>query len=137
MQQHPPFQTRINAIAHPAFGGRSHRYLESFRDLDLASREQGESHNPLIANLRLQHLYPSLLSKGQWQSLFDNLGHYRKFRQTDNNQTMVLRDHDLILLALYCVAYPTATSAEINASILRQLWQSQFPILFSQPNHKM
>ena len=75
MQQRPPLQTRIDALAHPAFGGRSHGYPEAFRDLVMGIRQQGETHNPLIANLRLQHLYPSLVTDGRWQSLFDNPAH--------------------------------------------------------------
>ena len=64
-------------------------------------------------------MYPSLVTEGRWQSLFDSLGHYPKCRHTGNNRASILQDHDLILLALYRVAFPKATSAEINAFLYR------------------
>jgi hypothetical protein len=89
------------------------------RALVLKIREMGETHNPLLVNLRQQYMYPSLVTEHRWQSLVDNLGHYRKCRRTGNNRATVLRDHDLILLALYRVAFPKVTAAEINAVLYR------------------
>ncbi|KAL7525153.1 LOW QUALITY PROTEIN: hypothetical protein ACHAXR_000880, partial [Thalassiosira sp. AJA248-18] len=85
----------------------------------MAIRQMGESHNPLIENLRMQHFYPALVTEDRWQSLLNNLGHYRKCRHTGNKRATVLRDHDLILLALYRVAFPKANHAEINAFLYR------------------
>ena len=46
-------------------------------------------------------------------------GHFRQCRRTGNAFATVLRDHDLLLLALYRITFPKATSAEINAFLYR------------------
>ena len=85
----------------------------------MAIRAQGISHHPLIRSMRLMHLYPFLYTEDRWQQLFNNLGHYRQCRRTGNRRATVLHDHDQILRALYRVAFPKATSAEINAFLYR------------------
>ena len=79
----------------------------------------GETHNPLLINLCQQYIYLSLVTEHRWQSLVDSLGHYRKCRHTSNRGATVRCNHNLILLALYCVAFPKATAAEINAFFYR------------------
>ncbi|KAL7547765.1 hypothetical protein ACHAWF_015603 [Thalassiosira exigua] len=115
----PALQTRAAALAHPAFAGRSRGYAQEFRDLCMAVRAAGESRNPLIMAMRQQHRYPVMCTEIRWQHLLNRLGHYRPCRRTGNNRATVLRDHDQILLALYRVAYPKATAAEINAFLYR------------------
>jgi len=64
-------------------------------------------------------VFPSTRTENRWVNLVNQLGHYRKCRPTGNNRATVLRDHDLILLSLYRLAYPKATAAEINAFLFR------------------
>lgn len=119
MQHRPPLRTRLAALPHPSFGGRSRGYAQELRALVMEIRALGESYHPLIMSMRQRHLYPALCTEVRWQELLNNLGHYRQCRRTGNNRATVLRDHDQILLALYRVAYPKATSAEINAFLYR------------------
>ena len=49
----------------------------------------------------------------------NDLGHYRCCRPRGNAQAKVLHGHNLILFALYRVAFPKATSTEINAFLYR------------------
>ena len=119
MQKRPPLQTRMGPIAHPSFGGRSRGYSSEMRGMVLAIRDSGDSYNPIMMSLRLQHLYPCLTTEWRWQNLFDTLGHYRRCRPTGNRRAKVLRDHDLILIALYRVAFPKAIASEINAFLYR------------------
>ena len=85
----------------------------------MAIRQAGASHHPLLTQLRAAHLFPSLITEDRWNNLLTNLGHYRKCQHSGNRRAAVLRDHDLILLALYRIAFPKATAAEINAFLYR------------------
>lgn len=60
------------------------------------------------------HLYPSIRSVYRWETRKATLGHVRPFRRTGNVRASVLRDHDLLLLALFRITYLKATANEIN-----------------------
>ena len=64
MQQRPPLQTRVDVLPHPAGGGRG--YEQPMRALVLKIQEMGETHNPLLVNLRQQYMYPSLVTEHRW-----------------------------------------------------------------------
>ena len=85
----------------------------------MSIRQMEENRAPFIMKLREEHLYPSLQTEERWQNLLDNLGHYRPCRRTGNNRASVLRDHDLILLALYRAAFPKARADQINAFLYK------------------
>lgn len=119
MQHRPPLQTRVDEAPHPSARGRGSGYAQEMRGLVMRISQMGQSHSPMIMQLRAQHLYPSLQTERRWLDLINNLGHYRQCRRTGNRRATVLRDHDQVLLALYRVAYPKATSAEINAFLYR------------------
>ena len=85
------------------------------RALVMAVRQAGASADPLIDQLRAQHVLSSRRTESRWVNLVVNNGHYRKCCHTGNNRARLLRGHDLILLALYRLAYPKANAAEINA----------------------
>ena len=85
----------------------------------MAVRDAGLSEHPVFEQFRDVHLYPSLDTEDRWSDLFAGFGHYRHCRRTGNARAHVLRDHDCLLLALYRVAFPKATAAEINAFLYR------------------
>ena len=96
----PPLQQRVDPVPHPsAPAGRRLAYCEAMRDLSMAVCAAGALNDPLIVNQRLRH--------------------YRKCRPTGNRRATVLRNQDLILLALYWLVFPKATAAEINAFFFR------------------
>ncbi|EJK43907.1 hypothetical protein THAOC_37602 [Thalassiosira oceanica] len=116
----PPLQQRVDPVPHPsAPAGRRLAYCEAMRDLTMAIRAAGASNNPLVVHLRGMHLLPSQRSERRWAGLLQRLGHYRKCRPTGNNRATVLRDENLILIALYRIVFPKATAAEINAFLFR------------------
>ena len=118
-QPRPLLQQRVEPALHPSGPGRANGYSEEMRALVMAVRQAGASTNPLINQLRAQHVFLSRRIESRWVNLVVNNGHYRKCRHTGNNCARVLRGHDLILLALYCLAYPKANAAEINAFLYR------------------
>ena len=117
--QRPPLQQRTPPTPHPSGPGRSNGYSKEMRELIMTVRAIGLSNDPLITHLRALRVFPSMRTEQRWVDLVDQLGHFRKCRHTENDRATVLRDHDLILLALYRLAYPKATAAEINAFLFR------------------
>ena len=117
--QRPPLQQRVDSAPHRSGPGKHNGYSEEMRALVMAIRAIGASRSPLITHLRALWVFPSTRTENRWVNLVNQLGHYRKCRPTGNNRVTVLRDHDLILLSLYRLAYPKATAAEINAFLFR------------------
>ena len=117
--QRPPLQQRVPPAPHPSGPGRRNGYSEAMRELVMTVRAIGSSNDPLITHLRALRVFPSKRTERRWVNLVNQLGHFRKCRHTGNDRATVLRDHDLILLALYRLAYPKATAAEINAFLFR------------------
>lgn len=115
IQQRPPTQTRAPEVLDPSGPGRGDGYATNYRELTIALEQAGESNNPIFQQLRQLGRYPSKSSAGRWKRQQDTLGHVRPCRRTGNNRATVLRDHNLLLLALYRIAYPKANAAELNA----------------------
>ena len=111
-------QTRVDILPHPS-GRSGHAYSQDLRSLVMSIREAGLSHDPVIAQLRQQQLYPSICTEERWAHLHNQFGHCRPCRRTGNARATVLRGHDLVLLSLYRMVFPKATAAEINAFLYR------------------
>ena len=79
----------------------------------------GVSNHPIFDQLRALRVFPSTNTERRHVALQNAEGHIRPCRRTGNNRASALRDHDLLLLALYRITYPKATSAEINAFLYR------------------
>ncbi|KAL9179479.1 hypothetical protein ACHAXT_008769 [Thalassiosira profunda] len=118
-QQRPAVQTRRDETAHPSAGGRGDGYDPHFRSFVMAVRQAGQSDDPIFQQLRALHLYPSERTELRWEDLQASLGHVRQCRRTGNKRATVLRDHNQLLVALYRIAYPKATAAEVNAFLFR------------------
>jgi len=71
--------------------------------------------NPMTTKLRELWMYLLRRAVERWECKMSFLGHARPCRQTGNSRAMVLPNHDLSLLSLYCLAYPKAMASEINA----------------------
>ena len=114
----PPTQTFRDVAPHPSLG-TGEPYSHEFRQFVMNIHGLGLSNDPIFANARQQHLYPSRRTERRWD-LFQRLyGTYRACRRSGNKRATVLLDHDLFYLALYRVAFPKATAAEINAFLYR------------------
>ena len=117
--QRADLQTRTAEAPHPSAGGRGDGYSQDIRTMVMAIRHTGDSNNPIFDALRAQRLYPSIDSEKRWAELENVHGHFRQCRRTGNAFATVLRDYNLLLLALYRITFPKATSAEINAFLYR------------------
>lgn len=115
----PALQTRVNEAPHPSGAGRGSGYSQDMREFAMAVRQAGESDNPMLTALRASHQYPSKRTEKRWQNLLVTYGHFRQCRRTGNKRASVFHDNDLLLLALYRIAYPKATAAEVNAFLYR------------------
>jgi hypothetical protein len=119
LEHRPPLQTRKRAAPHPSAGGRGDGYSQDMRDLIMAVNNVGVSNHPIFAQLRAMHVFPSKSTERRHVNLQNTLGHTRPCRRTGNDRATVLRDQDLLLLALYRITFPKATAAEINAFLFR------------------
>ena len=85
-----------------------------------------------IEELRLNQVYPSQSSEMRWARDYDNGdGDIRPYRRTGNAFATRLRGQDLIYLALYRVAYPKASHAEINAFLYKMNFGNPFFSFYS------
>ena len=117
----PALQTRVAAVPHP-LEGRGNSYSQDIRTLVSAIQQLGPllpEVEEFIATLRLNRVYPSNFTELKWNAIEATLGHLRPCRRTGNIFATRLRGTDLIHLALYRVAFPKATHAEINAYLYR------------------
>ncbi len=86
------------------------------RTLVVAVNAAGMSnHHSIFDQLRALHLFPSASTERRHVVLHNNEGNIRPCKLTGNKRATVLLGHDLLLLALYRITFPKATSAEINA----------------------
>ena len=113
--QCPDLQTRTAEAPHPSAGDRGDGYSQDVRAMVMAICHTGDSDNPIFQALRAQRLYPSIDSEKQWAELENMRRHFWQCRHTGNAFATVLWDHNLLLLALYHITFPKATSTEINA----------------------
>ncbi|KAL7502124.1 hypothetical protein ACHAXN_000189, partial [Cyclotella atomus] len=55
----------------------------------------------------------------RYVALENRLGHFRPCRRTGNKPATALRDHNIVFLILYRIAYPKCSAAQINAYLYR------------------
>ena len=73
----------------------------------------------MVAILRDNSLYPCQSTCSRWNRIAELYGHVRPCKKTGNKQPERLRGPDLVYLAMYRVAYPKATIAEVLAFLYR------------------
>ena len=109
--QRADLQTRTAEAPHPSAGGRGDGYSQDVRAMVMAICHTGDSINPIFQALRAQHIYPSIDSEKRWEELETIHGHFRQCRRTGNVHATVIHDDNLLLLSLYRITFPKATSA--------------------------
>ncbi len=115
----PPLETHREDAPHPSLGQGS-PYSQDLRELVMATNQLAVVPFPaqvklFIEELRLNRVYPSRSTVRRWTRQNQQLGHIRACRRSGNSFASRFRGQDLIYLALYRVAYPKASHAEINA----------------------
>jgi hypothetical protein len=123
--QRPSLQDRTSNepnYRHPSEQNGS-AYSHDIRQLVLSIRDHQNELQPevqeFIQILRENKLYPNIMTENRWAALRNNLGHFRPCRRSGNAFATALRGQDLIYLAIYRVAYPKATAAEVQAFLYR------------------
>ena len=112
----PALQTRQSAVPHPLWG-QGNSYSQDLCTLVLAINQLGPlppDVQNFIGELRLNHVYPSASTERRYNTKIA-AGHNRPCRRTGNRIATRLRGPDLLYLALYHVAFPKASHAQINA----------------------
>ena len=116
----PPInQTRQNITPHPS-NRSGEPYSQDMRDMVLSVLRNGTINDAAIQQLRQQHQFPSAPTVSRWIQLERQLGHCRPCRRNGNVTASTLRGPDLILLAMYRIAFPKARHSEINAFLFAQ-----------------
>ena len=118
----PALQTRVAPSRHPS-QCIGNPYSQDLRALVIFIRQQLDEDDPatgnLIGTLRQHQLYPHHDTLRRWEEDEQTLGHFRPCCRTGNKFGSRLVGQDLIMLALYRVAYPKAIAAEINSFLYR------------------
>ena len=121
IKHHPPVLTSVAVTGHPSGSGRIYGYKQHFCGVAMAVHQSGFTLKQLqlFTQFLRQHEFPSLLSEGRWEERLAALGHYRQYCRSGNRRATVLRDHDCILLALYCVTFPREMAVGFNSFLYR------------------
>jgi hypothetical protein len=107
--QRPALRTRVDALPHPS-GGKGFAYSQDMREFSMHLY-----HNDLLEF----YLFLSMQTIRRYVALENRLGHFRPCRQTGNKRVTVPRDHNIVFLILYGIAYPKCSAAQINAYLYR------------------
>ena len=127
MQRHnlqlPALQTRVDEVTHPSLC-TGNPYSQDMRSLVMFIRDHMDNENDpavrnMIAVLRLNHCYPSSVTTRRWELIREEHGHLRPCKRNGNVIRVRMTGPDLVYLALYRVAYPKCTIAELNAFLYR------------------
>ena len=119
----PALQTRLPDVRHPS-DCIGNPYSQDLRAMVMFIQDQFDLvNNPqihqLLDLLRLNSLYPSDPTRTRWTALRQVTGHFRACRRSGGKIATRLRGIDLILLAMYRIAYPKCSIAEINGFLFR------------------
>ena len=112
--QRPLLQTNVAVNPHPSGPGRGDGYSQDLRKLALFMKDE-DMENPMTAQLRKYRVYPGQRTVDRWARKVVSLGYARQCRRRGKYRVTVFHNHDLFLLALYCLAFPKAMASEINA----------------------
>jgi hypothetical protein len=115
--QRPALRTRVDALPHPS-GGKGFAYSQDMRELSMHLYHNDLLDDPIIQACQF-YLFPSMQTIQRYVALENRLGHFRPCRRTGNKQATVLRDHNIVFLSLYIIAYPKCSAAQINAYLYR------------------
>ncbi len=99
----------------PTVGSLLEEVEATDREFALDADQDGISNSAFFEDQRQQGRYPCNKSVKHWRDLRLQFGHVRACRRTGNARATILQDHNIILLALYRLAFPKATAAEVNA----------------------
>ena len=114
----PPTQHRPNNNRHLT-SQRGTSYSQDLRQLVSTIAMEGvfnPSVREFVVAMQGQGTFPSRQTVARWNALRNRLGHTRACRRTGNRSVPRLQGSpDLILLALFRIAYPKARAAEVNA----------------------
>lgn len=114
----PAVQTRVGVSLHPS-GGRGVAYSNDFRTFAVSVHNNGQHDDAAFTQARFAKLFPSKQTVQRYLALIQQFGHCRPCRRTGNKRAEVLRDHNIVFIALYRVAFPKASAAQINAFLYR------------------
>ena len=117
-EQRPALQTRVGIAPHPS-GGRGFAYSQDMREFAMHVHQQGRLNDFIIRQARALWRFPSMQTIRRYIRLMQQFGHYRPCRRTGNKRAEILRDHNIIFLALYRIAFPKCSAAQINAFLYR------------------
>ena len=125
----PALQTRVDAITHLSHC-TGNPYSQDLRELVIFIRQHMNNSNDwqvreMIVVLRMQHIYPLSIAVARWEHLLQEEGHLLPCRRAGNSQATRLTGPDLVYLALYRIAWPKCTIAEINAFLYRETWENR------------
>jgi hypothetical protein len=120
-----PIQTPVRANPHPS-NGRGFFYNQEIRNFVMYIVAASFLDHPSIAQRGVQHYFPSKRTTGRYTVLLDKIGHYRNCRQTRNVRAIVLCNHNLVFLALYCVVFPKYSAGQSNSYLYQINFGSPF-----------
>jgi hypothetical protein len=117
--QRPAIQTRVAAEPHPS-DGRGEAYSQDLRSFVMHLYHNNQLvNNPAVQQAQAMYQFPCNRTIRRYIQLEQELGHVRPCRRTGNRRASVLRDHNIVFLALYRVVFPKCSAAQINAFLYR------------------
>jgi hypothetical protein len=89
------------------------------RDFAVQIQQSNQLNSAPIQQARALYLFPSLQTIRRYVNLINQFGHCRPCRRTGNKRAEILRDHNIVFLVLFRIAFPKCSAAQINAFLYR------------------
>ena len=118
-KQRPLPQTtrqETSARPHPSRGG-SRGYDLTTRQMAVTVKTNGADDDDIFNDLRQQQLHPSKRTTSRWARRLAQEGRINPYEMNGNRSATALKGDQLLSLSVFCLCYPKAMAAEVNACL--------------------
>lgn len=126
----PLHSTHRDIVRHPSAGG-TRGYSMSQRDNAMAIFDRGDENLDLFNELREERNHPAKRTTYRWNHRRDERGSYIPYIMNGNNPATTLQGFMLFQLAMYRLAFPKCTHAELNAFLFNSTPLFEEPRFFA------
>eukprot|EP00567_Pseudictyota_dubia_P014059 CAMPEP_0197436338 /NCGR_PEP_ID=MMETSP1175-20131217/3810_1 /TAXON_ID=1003142 /ORGANISM="Triceratium dubium, Strain CCMP147" /LENGTH=382 /DNA_ID=CAMNT_0042965605 /DNA_START=300 /DNA_END=1448 /DNA_ORIENTATION=- len=133
----PSKKTAVRRRPHPS-RGNGYAYSHEFRIASYRVYSAGmESVNPMVQQLRSEHLYPAERTMRRYRQRLNEHGHFMRFVRQGNQRATAIVGGDLMLLAQFRILFPKARIAEVIAYLFNARGRFYHPSQISRAEDRL